>query len=237
VTKKGKKLYEGKAKILYETDQPELLIQTFKDDATAGDGDKKGIIQGKGAYNNAISARLFEVLASNGVSNHFVEKLDEVDMLVKGLQMFPIEVTIRNTVAGGMSRRLGIREGETLKSAVLEYHLKDDELHDPLINEYHIRALGLVEEKTLEKMEDAAFRANEVLKAFLKVRNIDLVDFKLEFGASGDEILVGDEISPDTCRFWDSETKEKLDKDRFRKDLGGIEEAYREVRKRICEMG
>jgi len=237
VTKKGKKLYEGKAKILYETDQPELLIQTFKDDATAGDGDKKGIIQGKGAYNNAISARLFEVLASNGVSNHFVEKLDEVDMLVKGLQMFPIEVTIRNTVAGGMSRRLGIREGETLKSAVLEYHLKDDELHDPLINEYHIRALGLVEEKTLEKMEDAAFRANEVLKAFLKDRNIDLVDFKLEFGASGDEILVGDEISPDTCRFWDIGTKEKLDKDRFRKDLGGIEEAYREVRKRICEMG
>lgn len=237
MTKKGKKLYEGKAKILYETDQPGLLIQTFKDDATAGDGDKKGIIQGKGAYNNAISAGLFEVLTSNGVSNHFVEKLNEVDMLVKGLQMFPVEVTIRNIVAGGMSRRLGIREGETLKSAVLEYHLKDDELHDPLINEYHIRALGLVEEKTLKKMEDATFKTNEVLKAFLKDRNIDLVDFKLEFGASGGEILVGDEISPDTCRFWDIGTREKLDKDRFRKDLGGIEEAYREVWKRICKIG
>ena len=237
MTKKGKKLYEGKAKILYETDKPGLLIQTFKDDATAGDGDKKGIIQGKGARNNAISAALFEVLASNGVNNHFVEKLNEVDMLIKGLQMFPVEVTVRNIVAGGMSRSLGIREGEVLKSPVLEYHLKDDELHDPLINEYHIRALGLVEEKTLEKMEDATFKTNEVLKTFLVERNIDLVDFKLEFGSSGGEVLVGDEISPDTCRFWDSETREKLDKDRFRRDLGGLEEAYTEVWKRICEVG
>lgn len=237
MTKKGKKLYEGKAKILYETDKPGLLIQTFKDDATAGDGDKKGIIPGKGARNNAISAALFEVLASNGVNNHFVEKLNEVDMLIKGLQMFPVEVTVRNIVAGGMSRSLGIREGEVLKSPVLEYHLKDDELHDPLINEYHIRALGLVEEKALEKMEDATFKTNEVLKTFLVERNIDLVDFKLEFGSSGGEVLVGDEISPDTCRFWDSETREKLDKDRFRRDLGGIEEAYTEVWKRICEVG
>lgn len=237
MTKKGKKLYEGKAKILYETDKPGLLIQTFKDDATAGDGDKKGIIQGKGARNNAISAALFEVLASNGVNNHFVEKLNEVDMLIKGLQMFPVEVTVRNIVAGGMSRSLGIREGEVLKSPVLEYHLKDDELHDPLINEYHIRALGLVEEKALEKMEDATFKTNEVLKTFLVERNIDLVDFKLEFGSSGGEVLVGDEISPDTCRFWDSETREKLDKDRFRRDLGGLEEAYTEVWKRICEVG
>jgi len=237
VTKKGKKLYEGKAKILYETDKPGLLIQTFKDDATAGDGDKKGIIQGKGARNNAISAVLFEVLASNGVKNHFVEKLNEVDMLVKGLQMFPVEATVRNIVAGGMSRSLGIREGEVLKYPVLEYHLKDDELHDPLINEYHIRALGLVEDKALEKMEDATFKTNEVLKTFLVERDIDLVDFKLEFGSSEGEILVGDEISPDTCRFWDSGTREKLDKDRFRRDLGGIEEAYTEVWKRICEVG
>lgn len=237
MTKKGKKLYEGKAKILYETDKPGLLIQTFKDDATAGDGDKKGIIQGKGARNNAISAVLFEVLASNGVKNHFVEKLNEVDMLVKGLQMFPVEATVRNIVAGGMSRSLGIREGEVLKYPVLEYHLKDDELHDPLINEYHIRALGLVEDKALEKMEDATFKTNEVLKTFLVERDIDLVDFKLEFGSSEGEILVGDEISPDTCRFWDSGTREKLDKDRFRRDLGGIEEAYTEVWKRICEVG
>lgn len=235
--KKGKKLYEGKAKILYETDEPGLLIQTFKDVATAGDGEKKGIIQGKGARNNAISSRLFEVLSENGVRNHFVEKLNETDMLVKGLRMFPVEVTVRNIVAGGMSRRLGIREGETLRFPVLEYHFKSDELHDPLINEYHIRALDLVKEKTLEEMEETTFRTNEILKEFLKERNIDLVDFKLEFGVSDGKILVGDEISPDTCRFWDSRTREKLDKDRFRRDLGGIEEAYGEVWKRICEVG
>jgi len=237
VSRKEKKLYEGKAKVLYETDEPGLLIQTFKDDATAGDGEKKGTILKKGAINNAISSRLFEVLAADGICTHFVKKLDEVDMLVKRLQMFRVEVTIRNIAAGGLSRTLGIPEGEFLKCPILEYHLKDDELHDPLINRFHIRALDLVDDETLGTMEEISFKTNGVLKRFLSERNIDLVDFKLEFGIANGEILVGDEISPDTCRFWDSETGDKLDKDRFRRDLGSVEEAYEEVRKRICGTG
>ncbi|MFQ5905158.1 MAG: phosphoribosylaminoimidazolesuccinocarboxamide synthase [bacterium] len=237
MSKKVKKLYEGKAKVLYETDEPDLLIQTFKDDATAGDGEKRGTILRKGAVNNSISSRLFEVLAAERIRNHFVKKLNEVDMLVKRLRMFRVEVTVRNIAAGGLSRTLGIPEGEVLKYPVLEYHLKDDELHDPLINSFHIRALDLADDETLGKMEETSFRTNEVLERFLSERNIDLVDFKLEFGTADGEILIGDEISPDTCRFWDSRTRDKLDKDRFRRDLGGVEEAYEEVRKRICGVG
>jgi phosphoribosylaminoimidazole-succinocarboxamide synthase len=231
-----KKLYEGKAKVLYQTDEPGLLIQAFKDDATAGDGAKRGTIKGKGACNNAISSKLFEVLSSNGIANHFVKKLDDVDMLVKDLRMFRVEAVVRNIAAGSMSKRLGIKEGEVLEFPILEFYLKNDELHDPMVNDYHIKAMGLADEKSLKRIEEISLKTNDVLKGFLGGRKIDLVDFKLEFGSADGEIFVGDEISPDTCRFWDSSTKEKLDKDRFRRDLGGIEEAYEEVRKRICGL-
>lgn len=231
--KKGGMIYEGKAKKVYETDNPDLLIQEFKDDATAFDATKRGTIKDKGIVNNRISEILFTLLESKGVATHFVKRLSEREMLVKRLKIFPIEVTIRNIVAGGMAKVFGLAEGIVLKEPVLEYHYKEDKLHDPLMNDYHIRAIGLAKHKELDFIATTSFKVNNILKSFFERRNVDLVDFKLEFGKHKGKILLGDEISPDTCRFWDKDTKEKLDKDRFRRDLGKIEEAYQEMLKRI----
>ncbi len=224
-------LYEGKAKKIFSTDDPEIVVQEFKDDATAFDATKRGTIIGKGTVNNQISAKLFELLESKGVSTHFVKLLGPTEMLVKKLSIVPIEVTIRNIVAGGMSKLLGIPEGKVLKEPVLEYHYKDDSLHDPLINVYHIKALELADDKELEIIRKKSFEVNNVLKNYFSEKNLDLVDFKLEFGRFRGKILLGDEISPDTCRFWEKGTGRKMDKDRFRRDMGNIEETYQEMLK------
>ncbi len=231
--KKGKLVYEGKAKKVFETDDPDLFIQEFKDDATAFDATKRGTIRDKGVVNNAISKILFELLMSKGVETHFVKQLDERQMLIKKVEIIPLEVTIRNIVAGGMAKLLGIEEGLKLDEPVLEYHYKNDALHDPLINEYHVRAMKMAKEEELDFIKKRSFEINNILKAFFDRKNLDLVDFKLEFGRHRDKILLADEISPDTCRFWDKETRKKLDKDRFRRDLGDVRDAYQEVLRRI----
>lgn len=232
---KRKLIYEGKAKKLYETDDKDLLIQEFKDDATAFDATKRGTIAGKGVVNNKVSSALFKLLESKGIHTHFVKLLSDREMLIKRLEIVPIEVTIRNVVAGGMAKLLGLEEGMVLKESVLEYHYKSDKLHDPLINEYHIRALGLASEDTLRIIRERSFEINDILKDFFEKRELDLVDFKLEFGKYKDKMLLGDEISPDTCRLWEQGTKRKLDKDRFRRDLGDVEEAYQEILRRVVE--
>ncbi len=231
--KKGKLIYEGKAKKVYETDNKDLFIQEFKDDATAFDATKRGTIVGKGVVNNKVSVTLFKLLESKGVETHFVELLSDREMLIKRLEIIPIEVTIRNTVAGGMAKRLGLEEGIVLKEPVLEYHYKNDALHDPLINDYHIRSLEMASDDELRVIRKRSFEINNILKDFFVKRSLDLIDFKLEFGRHKDKILLGDEISPDTCRLWEHRTKKKLDKDRFRRDLGGVEEAYQEILKRV----
>ena len=231
--KKTKQIYEGKAKKVYETDDKDLYIQEFKDDATAFDATKRGTIKGKGIVNNKISAKLFKLLEEKGIKTHFVKLLSDREMLVKRLEIIPIEVTMRNVIAGGMAKLLGMDEGIKLKEPVLEYHYKNDKLHDPLFNEYHIRALGLARDKEMEIVKTASFKINEILKGFFSNIGIDLIDFKLEFGRHKGEILLGDEISPDTCRFRDKTTQKKMDKDRFRRDLGDIEETYQDVLKRV----
>lgn len=230
---KKAKIYEGKAKILYETDKPGCLIQYFKDDATAFDATKRGTIKEKGICNNKISTRLFEFLEKQGIATHFVKMLSDREMLVKAVKILPIEVTIRNVVAGGMAKLLGLKEGIRLDSPVLEYHYKEDKLHDPLINEYHILVLKAATLDDLDFVKKTSFKINDILKDYFSKRDLDLVDFKLEFGRHGKNIILADEISPDTCRFWDKHTAKKLDKDRFRRDLGEIEESYQEVLKRI----
>ncbi len=230
---KRKLVYEGKAKKVYETDDPDLFIQEFKDDATAFDATKRGTIIGKGVVNNRISAVLFRLLESEKVPTHFVKSINDRDMLIKKVKIVPVEVTIRNIVAGGMSKLLGMEEGIELKEPVLEYHYKNDSLHDPLFNEYHITALGIATRKEMSEIAKYSFKVNDVLKKYFAGKGLILVDFKLEFGRSHGKIILADEISPDTCRLWDSVTKEKLDKDRFRRDLGNVEEAYQEVLRRI----
>ncbi|MFC1590348.1 phosphoribosylaminoimidazolesuccinocarboxamide synthase [Candidatus Omnitrophota bacterium] len=232
---KKDQIYEGKAKKVFDTDDPKLIIQEFKDDATTFDATKRGTIGQKGVVNNQISTMLFELLASNGVPTHFVRKVSDREMLAKKVAIIPIEVTIRNIVAGGMSKLLGIEEGRELKQPVLEYHYKNDALHDPLINEYHIKALDMASDKEMEKIRDFSFKINDVLRKFFDKKDLILVDFKLEFGKHNDSLLLADEISPDTCRLWDKATKKKLDKDRFRRDLGGVEEAYQEVLRRMTK--
>jgi phosphoribosylaminoimidazole-succinocarboxamide synthase len=231
------KLYEGKAKILYATEDPTQVVQFFKDDATAFNAQKRGTIIGKGVVNNKISAVLFQLLERSGVPTHFIKQLSDREMLVKKLQIVPLEVTIRNITAGGMSRLLGIEEGRVLTSPVFEWHYKSDPLGDPLINDDHILALELATAAELETIRRLSFTVNDVLKAYFAARSIDLVDFKLEFGRfagpSGTQILLGDEISPDTCRFWEQGTQKKLDKDRFRRDLGDVEAAYQEMLRRV----
>jgi len=233
--KRVEKLYEGKAKVLYSTDNPDLLVQYFKDEATAFDGKKKGIIQEKGILNNKISSRIFRYLESKGVKTHFVDSPSDREMVVKKLRIIPIEVVVRNIAAGSLAKRMGVDEGTPLKNTIIEFYYKSDPLGDPMINEYHIKAFGLAEKKELEEMEAAALKVNKYLSEFFDERGIILVDFKLEFGVHRGEILLGDEITPDGCRLWDKETREKMDKDRFRRDLGKVEEAYQEVLKKVME--
>lgn len=231
--KKMDKIYEGKAKIVYATDDPDLVIQYFKDDATAFDATKRGTIYAKGICNNKISTKIFQVLEKAGITTHFVQQLDDRSMLVKRVQIVPIEVTVRNITAGGMSKLLGIDEGIILDEPVLEYHYKNDALHDPLFNEYHISALKLASRQEIAEIADLSFKINKILIDFFSRISLDLVDFKLEFGRHKGEILLADEVSPDTCRLWEKGTKKKLDKDRFRRDLGDVEEAYQEVLRRV----
>lgn len=228
------KIYEGKAKILYETDNPDLLIQHFKDEATAFDAKKRGIIEQKGIYNNRISSVLFEYLEQHGVRTHFVEQLSDREMLTKRLEIIKIEVVVRNISAGSLSKRLGLEEGNHLREPILEFFYKDDALGDPLINDDHIRLLDLATPQEMRAIRKRALLVNGLLREFLDERNLILVDFKLEFGRHHGELLLGDEITPDGCRLWDKQTLDKMDKDRFRRDLGKVEEAYQEVYRRIC---
>ena len=232
--KKGRMIYEGKAKIMYETEDPDLLIQYFKDSATAFDGIKKAEISQKGVMNNQISTRMFEFLAAKGIKSHFVSRLSEREMLVKRLKIIPLEVVMRNVIAGSLAKRYGLPEGGKLKSPLFELYYKSDALHDPMLTEDHALLLGFAPKAQLRQIKELAFKVNKLLVKFFDKRNIILVDFKLEFGLyKGKNLILGDEISPDGCRFWDKTTQEKLDKDRFRRDLGGVEEAYQEVLKRV----
>lgn len=228
-----KPIYEGKAKQVFATENPDELLVYFKDDATAFNGEKRGTIGNKGVLNNKISTFFFNLLSEKGIPHHFVKMLSEREMLVKKLDILPVEVVVRNIAAGSLAKRIGWEEGRKLPSAVIELYYKDDKLGDPLINNYHIKALGLATPEQVETLEAYALKINEILSAFLKDKKLELIDFKLEFGVHKGEVLLGDEISPDTCRFWDSETGQKLDKDRFRRDLGNVEEAYQEVLRRI----
>ena len=236
--KKLEQVYEGKAQKVFRTDDEGLFIVDYKDDATAFNGLKKGTIAGKGAINNRMTNSIMQLLEQHGIPTHFVKELSERETLVKRVQIVPIEVIVRNVAAGSLAKRLGLAEGTRLKSTVLEYCYKNDELGDPMINDYHIFAMGLASKEQLEKIAAYSLKINEILVAFFKEIGVDLIDFKLEYGVTNDGTLVlADEISPDTCRFWDSKTGEKLDKDRFRRDLGGVEEAYQEMMKRLNAHG
>ena len=231
---KKEQLYEGKAKKVYATEDPEQLIVSYKDDATAFNGQKKGTIAGKGAINNRMSNFLMAMLEKHGVPTHLVQELNERETVVKKVSIVPLEVIIRNISAGSFSKRYGVAEGIVFEEPTLEFSYKNDDLGDPLINRYHALALKLASREELETIQTLAFRVNEVLKAYFLGLGMTLVDFKLEFGRLSDgSIVLADEISPDTCRLWDIKTHEKLDKDRFRRDLGGVEEAYQEVMRRL----
>ena len=231
---KKEQLYEGKAKKVYATEDPEQLIVSYKDDATAFNGQKKGTIAGKGAINNRMSNFLMAMLEKHGVPTHLVQELNERETVVKKVSIVPLEVIIRNISAGSFSKRYGVAEGIVFEEPTLEFSYKNDDLGDPLINRYHALALKLASREELETIQTLAFRVNEVLKAYFLGLGMTLVAFKLEFGRLSDgSIVLADEISPDTCRLWDSKTHEKLDKDRFRRDLGGVEEAYQEVMRRL----
>jgi len=227
------KLYEGKAKIVYETNRPGRIIQYFKDDATAFNALKKGTILGKGVINNRMSAVLFEVLERAGVPTHYLETLSDREMLCRRLDIIKIETIVRNVVAGSLAKRTGLEEGTPIKQPIVELYYKSDPLGDPMLNDDHVRMMRLATPAELSWMKKTALRVNTVLKPHLTRRGILLVDFKLEFGRQGRKLYLGDEISPDTCRLWDSRSKERLDKDRFRRDLGGVEEAYAEVYRRL----
>lgn len=231
---KKEQLYEGKAKKVFATDDPNLVIVDYKDDATAFNGLKKGSIAGKGVINNVMSNHMFQLLEKQGVPTHFVEQLSERETLVKKVSIVPLEVIIRNISAGSFAKRYGVEEGIVFSEPTIEFSYKNDALHDPLLNAYHALALGLATKEEIETIKTMAFRVNEILKAYFLKLNVRLVDFKLEFGRLPDgKIVLADEISPDTCRFWDATTGEKLDKDRFRRDMGGVEDAYREMMKRV----
>ena len=230
---KTEQLYEGKAKKVFATENPDYCIVSYKDDATAFNGLKKGTIVGKGVVNNKMSNYLCRMLEEKGIPTHFVEELSDRDTVVKKVQIVPLEVIVRNKAAGSLSKRLGLPEGTPMKTTVLEFCYKDDDLGDPIVNEYHILAAELATEEEIKKISSMALKINDILCDFFRSVNIDLIDFKLEFGRYKGDIILADEISPDTCRFWDSTTHEKLDKDRFRRDMGGVEEAYAEVMKRI----
>lgn len=231
---KTTQLYEGKAKKVYATGDPELVIVSYKDDATALDGLKKGTISGKGAINNRMSNYLCRLLEKHGVPTHFVKELNDRETVVKKVSIVPLEVIIRNISAGSFAKRYGVKEGIVFLEPTIEFSYKNDDLHDPLINSYHALALGLATKKEIEEIKAMAFKVNDILKEYFLSLNVKLVDFKLEFGRLNDgTIVLADEISPDTCRFWDADTNEKLDKDRFRRDMGGVEDAYNEMMKRV----
>lgn len=232
--KKLEQIYEGKAKKVFKTDDPELFIVDYKDDATAFNGLKKGTIQEKGVINNRVSNYMMKMLEEKGVPTHLVEELSDRETLVKKVTIVPLEVIIRNKAAGSFSKRYGVPEGTELASTVLEYSYKDDSLGDPMINDSHVLALRLATQQELDTISSMALKVNEAMKEFFKGIGIELIDFKLEFGkTSNGEIILADEISPDTCRFWDIKTHEKLDKDRFRRDLGNVEGAYHEILNRL----
>ena len=230
---KKEKLYEGKAKIVYSTEDPGLVIQHFKDDATAFNAAKKGTVANKGVMNNKISTKIFQFLEKEGIPTHFEKYLNDREMLIKKVEIVPVEVIIRNKAAGSLSRMLGIKEGTPLASTVLEFCYKRDELNDPLINEYHIKALRLASEEEINQIKRYTLEINKLMSKFFANLNLELIDFKLEFGRYKGKIILADEISPDTCRLWEVGTGKKLDKDRFRHDLGNVEEAYQEVLSRI----
>ena len=231
---KEEQLYEGKAKKVFATDDANLVIVDYKDDATAFNGEKKGTITGKGVINNVMSNHMFQLLEQQGVPTHFVEQLSERETLVKKVSIVPLEVIIRNISAGSFAKRFGVEEGIVFDEPTIEFSYKNDELGDPLMNAYHAIALKAATREEIETIKAMAFKVNEVMKQYFDTLNVILVDFKLEFGKTADgKIVLADEISPDTCRLWDKTTKEKLDKDRFRRDMGGVEEAYQEIMKRV----
>ncbi|HAL20117.1 MAG TPA: phosphoribosylaminoimidazolesuccinocarboxamide synthase [Ruminococcaceae bacterium] len=231
---KTTQMYEGKAKKVFATSDPDLVIVSYKDDATALDGLKKGTITGKGVINNRMSNYLCRLLEKHGVPTHFVEELNDRETVVKKVSIVPLEVIIRNISAGSFAKRYGVKEGIVFAEPTIEFSYKNDDLHDPLINSYHALALGLATKKEIEEIKAMAFKINDILKEYFLSLNVKLVDFKLEFGRLKDgTIVLADEISPDTCRFWDADTNEKLDKDRFRRDMGGVEDAYNEMMKRV----
>jgi len=231
--KKLEQIYEGKAKRVYATDDPKIVIVDYKDDATAFNGLKKGTITGKGVVNNKVSNHFFRLLESKGIPTHFVEQLSDRETAVKRVEILPVEVIVRNRAAGSFSKRMGVAEGTSLSSVILEYSYKNDALGDPFINSYYIRALNLATDAEMEQVQKYSFAINDILRDYLWNLGIELIDFKLEFGRFDGKVILADEISPDTCRFWDKATGKKLDKDRFRQDLGEVEEAYREIIRRL----
>ncbi|MGI6181092.1 MAG: phosphoribosylaminoimidazolesuccinocarboxamide synthase [Agathobaculum sp.] len=234
--RRKEQIYEGKAKKVFATDDPNLVIVDYKDDATAFNGAKKGTIAGKGAINNQMSNHLFRLLEQQGVETHFVEQLSERETLVRRVSIVPLEVIVRNIAAGSFAKRYGVEEGMVFAAPTIEFSYKNDALGDPLLNSYHALALGLANAGEIERIKTMALRINEVMKRYFDGMGVTLVDFKLEFGRTADgKIVLADEISPDTCRLWDKATGEKLDKDRFRRDLGGVEQAYQEIMRRVME--
>ena len=233
ILEKKELLYEGKAKKVYTTENPDVLIVDYKDDATAFNGVKKGTIVGKGVVNNRMTNHIFKMLEEKGIPTHFIEELSDRETAVKKVEIVPLEVIVRNVAAGSFSKKLGIEEGFRLLSPTLEFSYKNDELGDPMINDYYAVAIGAATREEIDKITELVFKINEILVDYFKSIKVDLIDFKVEFGRYKGQIILADEISPDTCRFWDSETHEKLDKDRFRRDLGHVEEAYEEIYRRI----
>jgi len=231
--KKLEQIYEGKAKKVYATDDPKIVIVDYKDDATAFNGLKKGTIAGKGVVNNKVSNHFFRLLESRGIPTHFVEQLSDRETAVRRVEILPVEVIVRNRAAGSFSKRMGVAEGTALACPILEYSYKNDELGDPFINSYYIRALNIATDEEMEQVKNYSFQINNILKSYLDGFGIELIDFKLEFGRFDGKVILADEISPDTCRFWDKATGKKLDKDRFRRDLGDVEEAYHEIISRL----
>lgn len=231
--KKLEQIYEGKAKKVYLTENPDYVIVDYKDDATAFNGVKRGTIVGKGVVNNKVSNHFFQLIEKSGIPTHYVEEISDRETIVKKVEIVPVEVIVRNKAAGSFSKRMGVPEGTELKCTILEYSYKNDELGDPFINDYYVKALGLATDEELDTIAKYALKVNEILSEYLKGLGVELIDYKLEFGRFKGEIVLADEISPDTCRFWDIKTGKKLDKDRFRQDLGEVEEAYQEIIRRL----
>ena len=231
--KKVEMLYEGKAKKVYTTEDPDVLIVDYKDDATAFDGQKKGTIVGKGAINNRMTNHIFKLFEKDGIPTHYIEELSDRETAVKKVEIIPLEVIIRNITAGSFAKKMGVEEGIVLKRPTMEFSYKNDDLHDPFINRYYALALDLATEEEIDTIEKYAFQVNEIMKKYFDSLGFDLVDFKIEFGRYKGQVILADEVSPDTCRLWDKETHEKLDKDRFRRDMGNVEDAYNEVFRRL----